>query len=70
MEDIDLYFDNVGGNVLDTVMGQQGEARLVLSGAIFKYEGPVELSPAMSCNQESIWRLHGDRPRRFPHDLR
>ena len=42
-EGIDLYFDNVGGNVLDTVMGQLREgARLVLSGAISEYEGPVE----------------------------
>ena len=42
-EGVDLYFDNVGGNVLDVVMGQLKEgARLVLSGAISEYEGPVE----------------------------
>ena len=42
-EGIDLFFDNVGGNVLDTAMGQLREgARLVLSGAISEYEGPVE----------------------------
>ena len=42
-EGVDIYFDNVGGQVLDTVMAQLKEgARLVLSGAISEYEGPVE----------------------------
>jgi len=42
-EGIDVYFDNVGGHVLDTVMSQLKEgARIALSGAISEYEGPVE----------------------------
>ena len=40
---IDLFFDNVGGSVLNTVMGQLQEgARLVLCGAISQYEADVE----------------------------
>ena len=42
-EGIDVYFDNVGGHVLDTVMAQLKEgARIALSGAISEYEGEVE----------------------------
>ena len=40
---IDLFFDNVGGSVLNTVMQQLREgARLVLCGAISQYEAEVE----------------------------
>ncbi|MEM1189457.1 MAG: NADP-dependent oxidoreductase [Pseudomonadota bacterium] len=40
---VDLFFDNVGGAVLDTVMGRLAEgARLVLCGAISQYESDVE----------------------------
>ena len=39
---IDVFFDNVGGEALDTVMGHLSEgARLVLCGAISQYEGAV-----------------------------
>jgi len=42
-EGVDVFFDNVGGKVLDTVMGQLREgARLVLCGAISQYESDVE----------------------------
>lgn len=40
---IDLFFDNVGGGVLNTAMGHLKEgARLVLCGAISQYESDVE----------------------------
>lgn len=40
---VDLFFDNVGGGVLNTVMQQLAEgARLVLCGAISQYESDVE----------------------------
>ncbi len=40
---VDLFFDNVGGEVLNTVMGQLREnARLVLCGAISQYEDAVQ----------------------------
>ena len=40
---IDIFFDNVGGQTLDIVMGQLREqARLVLCGAISQYESAVE----------------------------
>lgn len=40
---IDVFFDNVGGSVLNTVMQQLREgARLVLCGAISQYEAEVE----------------------------
>lgn len=42
-EGIDIFFDNVGGQTLDIVMGQLREqARLVLCGAISQYESAVE----------------------------
>ena len=40
---IDIFFDNVGGQTLDIVMGQLRErARVVLCGAISQYESAVE----------------------------
>ena len=40
---VDIFFDNVGGSVLNTVMAQLSEgARLVLCGAISQYESEVE----------------------------
>lgn len=40
---VDLFFDNVGGAVLDTVLGQLREgARIVLCGAISQYEDDVQ----------------------------
>ena len=40
---VDLFFDNVGGGVLNTVMGHLAEgARLVLCGAISQYEDSPE----------------------------
>ncbi len=40
---VDIFFDNVGGEALDTVMGQLRErARLVLCGAISQYESAVQ----------------------------
>jgi NADPH-dependent curcumin reductase CurA len=42
-EGVDIFFDNVGGEVLDIVMGQLKEqARLVLCGAISQYETAVQ----------------------------
>lgn len=42
-EGVDLFFDNVGGGVLNTVMSHLREgARLVLCGAISQYEGEPE----------------------------
>ena len=42
-EGVDIFFDNVGGEALDTVMGQLREqARLVLCGAISQYETAVQ----------------------------
>ena len=42
-EGIDIFFDNVGGSVLNTVMQHLQEgARLVLCGAISQYEAEVE----------------------------
>ena len=39
---VDVFFDNVGGETLDTVMAHLSEgARLVLCGAISQYEGAV-----------------------------
>jgi len=54
---IDLFFDNVGGAVLNTVMGHLSEgARLVLCGAISQYEGEPE--PVTQC-----WELITKRAR-------
>jgi NADPH-dependent curcumin reductase CurA len=40
---VDIFFDNVGGEALDTVMSQLREqARLVLCGAISQYESAVQ----------------------------
>ena len=40
---VDIFFDNVGGEALNTVMGQLREqARLVLCGAISQYESAVQ----------------------------
>lgn len=40
---VDIFFDNVGGEALDTVMGQLREhARLVLCGAISQYESAIQ----------------------------
>ncbi len=40
---VNVFFDNVGGYVLDAIMGQLSErARLVICGAISQYEGPIE----------------------------
>jgi NADPH-dependent curcumin reductase CurA len=40
---VDIFFDNVGGAALDTVMSQLREqARLVLCGAISQYESAVQ----------------------------
>ena len=37
---IDIYFDNVGGDILDTALGQIAQgARIVLCGATSQYEG-------------------------------
>ena len=42
-EGVDIFFDNVGGEALDIVMGQLKEqARLVLCGAISQYEAAVQ----------------------------
>jgi len=42
-EGIDIFFDNVGGEALDTAMGQLREqARLVLCGAISQYESAIQ----------------------------
>ena len=42
-EGVDIFFDNVGGEALDTVMGQLKEqARLVLCGAISQCETAVQ----------------------------
>ena len=40
---VDIFFDNAGGEALDTVMSQLREqARLVLCGAISQYESAVQ----------------------------
>jgi len=42
-EGIDIFFDNVGGEALDTAMGQLRErARLVLCGAVSQYESAIQ----------------------------
>jgi NADPH-dependent curcumin reductase CurA len=44
-EGIDVFFDNVGGDILDAVLGQINlHARVVLSGAISQYD-TAELAP-------------------------
>lgn len=54
---IDLFFDNVGGAVLNAAMGHLAEnARLVLCGAISQYEG--EPDPVTNC-----WELITKRAR-------
>lgn len=54
---VDLFFDNVGGQVLNTVMGHLSEgARLVLCGAISQYE--EEPQPVFNC-----WELITKRAR-------
>lgn len=54
-EGIDVYFDNVGGEILNAVLGQINDfARIVLCGAISQYDsgelppGPANLSNAIS----------------------
>ncbi|EED36444.1 alcohol dehydrogenase, zinc-binding domain protein [Luminiphilus syltensis NOR5-1B] len=57
-EGIDLFFDNVGGAALNTVMGQLREnARLVLCGAISQYEAEAP-DPVTNC-----WELITKRAR-------
>ena len=44
---VDVYFDNVGGEILDTVLTQlRRHARIVICGAISQYNSPVVKGPA------------------------
>ena len=45
-EGIDVYFDNVGGDILDTVLGQiNKKARIVICGAISQYNATEPQGP-------------------------
>ncbi|MDT5102663.1 MAG: hypothetical protein QOI25_176, partial [Mycobacterium sp.] len=64
---VDVYFDNVGGEVLDAVLTRLARgARIVISGAVSQYNEAKVLGPALpvAAGVPSIDDRHGRLPLR------